>query len=125
VQEVPRKILTEGLITLGLLKGSLENLLERKAYQQFYMHNIGHWLGLDTHDVGEYRRGKEWRKLEPGIVTTVEPGLYIRPAENVDSKWWNIGVRIEDNVLITATGNEILSADVPKTVKEIEALVGR
>jgi Xaa-Pro aminopeptidase len=125
VQMLPRKILTEGLLALGLLKGKLEDLLERKAYQQFYMHNIGHWLGLDTHDVGEYRLGKEWRKLEPGIVMTVEPGLYIRPADNVESKWWNIGIRIEDNVLVTPKGCEVLSADVPKAVKEIEALVGK
>ncbi|MGB6976330.1 MAG: Xaa-Pro aminopeptidase [Gammaproteobacteria bacterium] len=125
VQTLPRKILTEGLIALGLLKGKLEDLLERKAYQQFYMHNIGHWLGLDTHDVGEYRLGKEWRKLEPGIVMTVEPGLYIRPADNVEKKWWNIGIRIEDDVLVTDKGYEVLSTGVPKTVKEIEAFVGK
>jgi Xaa-Pro aminopeptidase len=125
LQTLPLKILTEGLIKLGILKGTLDDLLENKACQQFYMHNIGHWLGLDTHDVGRYRIGKEWRKLEAGVVTTVEPGLYIRPAENVAEKWWNIGVRIEDDVLVTEQGSEVLSAGVPTTIQEIEALVGK
>jgi Xaa-Pro aminopeptidase len=123
LQETAIQTLTEGLLRLGILQGDLKQLVEKKAYFQLYMHNIGHWLGLDTHDVGKYRLGAEWRKLEPGIVHTVEPGIYIRPDTNVDKKWWNIGVRIEDDILVTANGCEVLTKDVPKQIDEIEQLM--
>lgn len=119
------RVLTEGLVELGLLEGEPDQLIEEEKYKKFYMHKTGHWLGMDVHDVGDYKMGDAWRNLEPGMVTTVEPGLYI-PAgtEGVDERWWNIGIRIEDDVLVTATGNEILSAGVPKEIDAIEALVG-
>ena len=123
LQETAIQVMTEGLLRLGILQGDLKQLLAEKAYFQFYMHNIGHWLGLDTHDVGKYRIGTEWRQLEPGIVHTVEPGIYIRPDASVDKKWWNIGVRIEDDILVTANGCEVLTKDVPKQVEEIEHLM--
>ena len=118
------RVLTEGLVELGLLRGRVANLIERKAYQAFYMHRVGHWLGLDVHDVGDYRVGEQWRVLEPGMVMTVEPGLYV-PADNtrVAKKWRGIGIRIEDDVVITAQGCDVISAGVPKTVEEIEALM--
>ena len=116
--------LTEGLKELGLLNGDLDELIENGAYKEFYMHRIGHWLGMDVHDVGDYKVGGEWRLLEPGMVMTVEPGLYIAPDNtNVEARWRGIGVRIEDDVLITKTGYRILSADVPKEVDEIETLM--
>jgi Xaa-Pro aminopeptidase len=120
------RTLTEGLVKLGILKGKLKELIRKEAYKRFYMHRTGHWLGLDVHDVGDYKVGGQWRVLEPGMVLTVEPGLYI-PAgsKGVAKKWWNIGVRIEDDVLITKDGNEVLSRDAPKTVKEIEALMAQ
>jgi Xaa-Pro aminopeptidase len=124
LQETARRVITEKLVELKILRGKVEDLYKKKAYHRFYMHNIGHWLGIDTHDVGKYAwRNEEWRKLEPNMIFTVEPGIYI-PAhsEGVDKKWWNIGVRIEDNVLVTKKGCEVLSSDVPKTIKEIEEL---
>lgn len=118
------RILSEGLLSLGLLKGTLEEVIKNRTYTQFYMHNVGHWLGLDTHDAGSYRLGQEENcLLEPGMVFTIEPGIYIQPHENIEKKWWNIGVRIEDNILVTETGNEILSIDAPKEITEIEALM--
>ena len=128
------KVLAQGLIDVGILQGSLEDALKvpdrvageppkEAPYRQFYMHRTGHWLGLDVHDVGDYKVNGQWRILQPGMVLTVEPGLYISPAENVDPKWWNIGIRIEDDVLITKTGNEILTKDVVKEIAEIEALI--
>ncbi len=124
LQETAIRVITEGLINLGILHGDLNALIEARACSAFYMHGIGHWLGLDVHDVGTYKIGNQWRPLEPGFVLTVEPGIYI-PAntQSVDKKWWNIGVRIEDDVLVTEHGHEILSADVPKTVAFIEALM--
>jgi Xaa-Pro aminopeptidase len=118
------RVLTQGLVRLGLLKGELRTLIRNRAYQRFFMHRTGHWLGMDVHDVGDYKVGDSWRLLEPGMVLTVEPGLYI-PAGNkgVAKKWWNIGVRIEDDVLVTRGGNEVLTHGVPKTVTEIEALM--
>ncbi len=117
-------VLTKGLIKLGLLKGSAVKLIKDQAYRQFYMHRTGHWLGLDVHDVGDYKFDDQWRVLEPGMVMTIEPGLYI-PAGSKDAKkqWWDIGIRIEDDVLITKDGNEVLTADIPKTVDEIETLM--
>ncbi len=120
------RTLTAGLVKMGILKGKVKELVRKEAYKRFYMHRTGHWLGLDVHDVGDYKVGGQWRVLEPGMVLTVEPGLYI-PAgsKGVARKWWNIGVRIEDDVLITKDGHEVLSRDAPKTVKEIEAIMAR
>ena len=117
-------VLTQGLVTLGLLKGELATLIADEAYRPFYMHRTGHWLGLDVHDVGDYKRDGEWRALEPGMVLTVEPGLYVAPdCVQVDARWRGIGIRIEDDVLVTATGYEVLSAGAPKGVAEIEQLM--
>ncbi len=122
--EVSVKVITEGLVELGLLKGDVDKLISEEKYKQFYMHKIGHWLGMDVHDVGDYKIDGQWRVLEPGMVMTVEPGIYIAPDdESVAKKWRGIGVRIEDDVLITKTGYDILSKDVPKSVDEIEALM--
>ncbi len=117
------RVLVRGLIDLKLCKGSVDKVLEDGSYKQFYMHRTGHWLGLDVHDAGDYMRKGKWRKLEPGMVLTVEPGLYIRPAPGVPKAFWNIGVRIEDDVAVTAKGHEILTPDCPKTVKDVEAAV--
>jgi Xaa-Pro aminopeptidase len=115
---------TEGLVELGLLKGSVAGLIKRNAYHAFYMHRVGHWLGLDVHDVGDYRVGDEWRVLEPGMVMTVEPGLYIAAGDTtVAKKWRGIGIRIEDDVVVTEDGCEVISAGVPKTVEAIEELM--
>jgi len=118
------RTLTAGMVELGLLKGEVRELIKSEAYRRFYMHRTGHWLGMDVHDVGDYKVGGQWRVLEPGMVYTVEPGLYI-PAgsKGVAKKWWDIGVRIEDDVLITKDGHEVLTRGVPKTVAEIEALM--
>lgn len=124
VHEESVKVLTQGLIDLGLLTGSLENEIAAGGYRDFYMHRIGHWLGMDVHDVGDYKVDGEWRPLQPGMVMTIEPGLYIAPDnEAVDARWRGIGIRIEDDVLITETGCEILTASVPKEIEEIEALM--
>ena len=118
------KTLTKGLVKLGLLKGRPATLIKEQAYRRFYMHRTGHWLGMDVHDVGDYKVGDEWRVLEPGMVLTVEPGLYIAGgSKGVARKWWNIGVRIEDDVLVTRDGYDVLSKNVPKSVDEIEALM--
>ncbi len=117
------RVLAQGLIDLKLCKGSADKVIEKEDYKRFYMHRTGHWLGLDVHDAGAYRVGGKWRKLEPGMVLTVEPGLYIRPADNVPKALWNIGVRIEDDVLVTATGREVLTEACPKRVADIEALM--
>jgi Xaa-Pro aminopeptidase len=124
VQNTIVKIITQGLIDLKLLKGNLNSLLEKQAYTKFYMHSAGHWLGLDVHDVGRYKVQDKWRRLQPGMVLTVEPGIYI-PAgmPGVPKRWHNIGVRIEDDVLVTAKGNEVLSKNAPKTITEIEAIM--
>ncbi len=118
------RVITRGLIELKLLKGTLAKLIRDQAYKRFYMHRTGHWLGLDVHDVGDYKVGDQWRMLEPGMVLTVEPGLYI-PAHSrgVHRKWWNIGIRIEDDVLVTRQGHEVLSAGLPSGVEEIESLM--
>jgi len=116
--------LTKGLVKLGLLDGRVPKLIKDEAYKKFYMHRTGHWLGMDVHDVGEYRIDGEWRTLEPGMVLTVEPGLYVAPdCPDVDAKWRGIGIRIEDDVLVTKEGREILTAGLPKTVAEIEAFM--
>jgi len=124
VHERTVEVLTAGLVRLGLLKGEVPDLIESGAYKAFYMHKTGHWLGIDVHDVGAYKVDGEWRKLAPGMVTTVEPGLYIaHGTEGVDPQYWGIGVRIEDDVLITEDGCENLTAGVPKAVDEIERLM--
>ncbi len=121
--DVAINVLAQGLIDLKLCKGSLASVIETEAYKQFYMHRAGHWLGLDVHDAGSYKRpdGK-WVAMEPGMVLTVEPGIYIRPADNVPKAFWDIGVRIEDDILVTKKGNENLTASCPKSVKDVEAL---
>lgn len=122
--EATVQVITEGLVALGLLKGSVEALIESEAYRAFYMHRAGHWLGMDVHDVGEYKVGGQWRVLEPGMALTVEPGVYIgADNQSVAKKWRGIGVRIEDDVVVTKQGCEILTSGVPKTVAEIEALM--
>ncbi|MBN2688984.1 MAG: aminopeptidase P N-terminal domain-containing protein [Gammaproteobacteria bacterium] len=124
LQELAIESTTAELLKLGILHGDLKDLIESKAYEQFYMHNIGHWLGIDSHDVGSYFSEGDWRELKPGMVLTVEPGIYIRESiDGVDPKWWNIGVRIEDDVLVTESGYEILTSAVPKDVDEIERLM--
>ncbi len=119
------RVITKGLMGAGLLKGKLDQLLKDEAYKKFYMHGTGHWLGMDVHDVGQYKIDEKWRVLEPGMVLTVEPGLYI-PAgtKGVAKKWWNIGIRIEDDVVVTTKGCDVLSKDVVKDIDAIEALVG-
>jgi Xaa-Pro aminopeptidase len=117
-------VLTKGLVKLGLLEGRVPKLIKEEAYKKFYMHRTGHWLGMDVHDVGDYKVDGEWRVLEPGMVLTVEPGLYISSGcQEVDPKWRGIGIRIEDDVLVTKAGCEILTAAAPKSVPEIEALM--
>jgi Xaa-Pro aminopeptidase len=117
-------ILADGLRELGLLNGSIDELIEQGHYKKFYMHRTGHWLGMDVHDVGDYKIDNIWRELEPGMVLTVEPGLYITGGDtSVDERWWNIGVRIEDDVLVTKDGHEVLTNDVPRTTDEIEAIM--
>jgi len=123
---IVQDVLTQGLLDLGILKGELQTLLEEQACKPYFPHRTGHWLGLDVHDVGEYRVDGHWRELEAGMSLTVEPGLYIPAgAEGVDERWWNIGIRIEDDFLITAEGHECLSPGLPRTVAEIEAEMQR
>ncbi len=119
------KTLARGFVDLGLCRGSVEEVIETEDYRRFYMHRTGHWLGLDVHDAGEYKSDGEWRRLEPGMTLTVEPGCYVRPADNVPEQFWNIGVRIEDDVAVAASGCEVLTAAAPKEIRDIEALVGR
>jgi Xaa-Pro aminopeptidase len=122
--EATVRVITTGLVKLGLLQGDVDELIASEAYKAFYMHRAGHWLGMDVHDVGEYKVGGEWRVLEVGMALTVEPGIYIAPDnQSVAKKWRGIGVRIEDDVVVTKTGCEILTKGVPKTVAEIEALM--
>jgi len=117
------RVLAQGMLELKLLAGSLDEALEKETYKRFYMHRTGHWLGLDVHDAGDYKRAGAWRTLEPGMTLTVEPGLYIRAADDVPERLRDIGVRIEDDVLVTALECEVLSAAAPKAIAEIEALI--
>lgn len=117
------RVITQGLVDLGLLAGEVDGLIETEAYKPFYMHKSGHWLGLDVHDAGSYRDGEVWTPLVENMVLTVEPGCYVRPAEGVPEAFWNIGIRIEDDVRVTADGLENLTAAAPKTVAEIEAVM--
>jgi len=117
------KVLAQGVIDLKLVSGSLGEVLEKETYKRFYMHRTGHWLGLDVHDAGEYKRQGEWRALAPGMTLTVEPGLYIRAEDDVPEPLRNIGIRIEDDVLVTDAGCEVITAEAPKTVADVEALM--
>ncbi len=123
--EAAVEVITRGLVDLGFLKGShrtVPKLIREEKYKPFYMHRTGHWLGMDVHDVGDYKVDGEWRLLEPGMVLTIEPGLYVPPAmEGVRECYWRTGIRIEDDLLVTATGHEVLTEGVPKSVAEIEA----
>lgn len=123
--ETAVRVLCEGLLELGLLKGELSAVIEAGDYRRFYMHRTGHWLGMDVHDVGDYRVDGEWRAFAPGMVLTVEPGLYIAPDDDtVEARWRGIGIRIEDDVVVTESGPHVLTAKAPKTIAEIESLVG-
>ena len=117
------QVLAQGMIDLGLCQGSLDAVLENESYKRFYMHRTGHWLGMDVHDVGAYKLEDNWRVLQPGMTLTVEPGCYIRAADDVQQALWNIGIRIEDDVAITAQGCEVLTEAAPKTVAAIEELM--
>jgi len=123
--EAAVRVLAQGMIDFGLCKGGLDQVMENGDYKRFYMHRTGHWLGLDVHDAGEYKHEGKWRPLAPGMTLTVEPGCYIRPGEGVPEAYWNIGVRIEDDALVTEDGCEIITAATPKSVADIESLVGR
>ena len=122
-QEISERVITEGLIRIGLLEGDPEELHKSGAFKEFYMHKIGHWLGLDVHDAGDYMEGDEFMKFKPGMVTTIEPGIYISSSMDVDDKWKGIGVRIEDDILVTKDGNENLTSKVPSDPSEIESLM--
>ncbi|MDH5613096.1 MAG: Xaa-Pro aminopeptidase [Gammaproteobacteria bacterium] len=117
------KVLTKGLIELGLLKGKLADLIKKGDYSKYYMHRTGHWLGMDVHDVGDYKVDDEWRLLEPGMALTIEPGLYISSEHRGVKRWWNIGVRIEDDVVVTKDGCELLTKGLPRTTEEVEAVM--
>ena len=122
-QIISEKVVTQGLIDLGILKGSLDDLHAKGAFKEFYMHKIGHWLGIDVHDAGDYMEDDQFMQFKPGMVTTIEPGIYIPSSANVDDKWKGIGIRIEDDILVTPDGNENLTQFVPSDPKEIEALM--
>ena len=122
-QVISEKVVTQGLIDLGILKGSLDDLHAKGAFKEFYMHKIGHWLGIDVHDAGDYMEDDQFMQFKPGMVTTIEPGIYIPSSANVDDKWKGIGIRIEDDILVTPDGNENLTEFVPSNPKEIEALM--
>ena len=118
------EIITQGLIDLGLLSGDPKENAERKTYERFFMHRTGHWLGMDVHDVGRYKLEDGWRKIEPGMAFTVEPGIYIQPGTlGANPEFYNIGVRVEDDIVVTEDGCEVLTALVPKEVAQVEALM--
>ena len=121
--EAALKVLAQGMIDLKLLSGSLDAVIQSESYKRFYMHRTSHWLGKDVHDAGEYKAGENWAPLAPGMVLTIEPGCYIRPADDVPKAFWNIGVRIEDDAVVTADGCEIITAAAPNTIADIEALM--
>ena len=118
------EVIVEGLIDLGIIKSSKQEAIDTGEYSKFYMHRIGHWLGMDVHDVGSYKQDGDWRDLEPGMVMTIEPGIYILDSlEGVEDKWKGIGVRIEDDVLVTKKGFEVLTPDIPRSIEEVESTV--
>ena len=122
--EAAVEVITRGLVDLGILKGRLRKLIDAEAYRPYYMHKTGHWLGMDVHDVGDYKVADEWRIFESGMVTTVEPGLYFSAnVKDLPKQWWNIGIRIEDDVLVTETGHEVLTIEAPKTIEDVEAVM--
>ena len=123
--EAAAKVIAEGLLQLKLLKGTLTSVLEKGSYKRFFPHRTGHWLGMDVHDVGNYKAAGEWRVFEEGMVLTVEPGIYIVESKDIPKKWWNIGVRIEDDILVTKDGYEVLSKNCPKTIAEIEEIMAK
>ena len=126
IHDTAVKVLTQGLVDLGVLKGKVSELVEAEAYKPYYMHKTGHWLGLDVHDVGDYQIDNQPRVLEPGMVMTVEPGLYFAPGtKGLPKKFWGIGIRIEDDVLVTKSGHEVLTHGVPKDADEIETLMAK
>ena len=115
------EVITAGLLDLGLLQGEPNELIEREAYKPFYMHRAGHWLGMDVHDVGRYKQSGDWRTLQAGMALTVEPGIYIAAhLEGIDPRWHNIGVRIEDDVIVNGSGHDIITENAPKTIDDIE-----
>ena len=122
--QVAITVITQGLVDLGILKGQVEDLITTEAYRDFYMHSVSHWLGMDVHDVGDYKIDNQWRVYEPGMLLTIEPGIYIA-ADNtrVDKQWRGIAVRIEDDILVTKKGYDILTDAVPKQRNEIETLM--
>jgi Xaa-Pro aminopeptidase len=122
--EAAVRTVTSGLVGLGLLKGRVPTLVKEQAYLEYFGHRTGHWLGMDVHDVGDYKVGGEWRVLESGMALTVEPGIYIRPSPRTPKEFWNIGVRIEDDVLVTNAAPEVLTAALEKTPDAVESLVG-
>ena len=122
-QITSEKVITKGLVELGILEGDVDDLHQQGAFKDFYMHKIGHWLGLDVHDVGDYMEDGDYMKFKPGMITTIEPGIYISSSMDVDEKWKGIGIRIEDDILVTSSGNINLTAKVPSNHEEIEALM--
>ncbi len=126
IHDTATRVITRGLVRLGLLRGEVRDLIKKEKHKRFFMHGTSHWLGMDVHDVGSYRNGKRWRRLEPGMVLTIEPGIYI-PAgsRGVPKRYHGIGVRIEDDILVTRTGREVLTAAVPKEIAEIEATMAQ
>jgi Xaa-Pro aminopeptidase len=121
--EAAVRVITQGLAKLGLLRGPAARLIKEKAYEPFFNHRTGHWLGMDVHDVGDYKVGGEWRVFEAGMALTVEPGIYIRPSQHVPKEFWHIGVRIEDDVMVTRGDADVLSGALEKTPEAIERLV--
>ncbi len=121
--EAAVRVITKGLVKLGILKGDVRKLIKDEEYRRFFMHRTGHWLGLDVHDVGDYKVDGKWRALEPGMVLTIEPGLYLSDASDVPKRYRNIGIRVEDNVIVTEDGSEVITSTVPKEIDEIEALM--
>lgn len=125
VHQAALEVLVAGLIDIGLLEGTVDEAIAEESYRAYFMHGTSHWLGMDVHDVGDYKIEGEWRLLEPGMALTVEPGLYVRAEDNPSSRFANIGIRVEDDIVITDTGCEVLTADVPKDADEIEALMAK
>jgi Xaa-Pro aminopeptidase len=119
------RLLVEGMIEIGLLDGTADEVIENKTYQDYFMHNTGHWLGLDVHDMGNYMADGESIELKPGMVFTVEPGIYVNSKSKAPEKFRGIGIRIEDDIVITESGNKNLTAAVPKEISEIEALMNK
>ena len=117
------RVLTQGLVDLGVLSGDVDGLVERQAFRDHFMHRTGHWLGMDVHDVGDYKLGEEWRDLEPGMALTVEPGLYFAPGSGAPENLEGIAVRIEDDVVVTETGHENLTHEAPKSIDAIEEIM--